>query len=99
MLKVNFLKKGLGLVSPPHLAYDFLRKIFLILYPITRSNFVVWLPLLLEILGNMCIAIICFPIYDVMNFEINLSFLIKSIFHTTVKVSTKNRISQEEKEF
>ena len=35
------------------------------------------IPLLLEILGNMCIVIICSPIYAVIKFEINLSFLIE----------------------
>ena len=29
-------------------------------------------------MGNIWIGIICFPVYDVMHFEINLSFLIKS---------------------
>ena len=37
----------------------------------------------LEILGNMYTVIFCCPIYDVINFEINLSFLIKSFFYTT----------------
>ena len=32
-------------------------------------NFMVWLPLLLEILGNISVVIICFPVYDVINFE------------------------------
>ena len=35
-----------------------------------RPNFIVWLSLLLEILGNMRIAIVCFPGRDVKNFEI-----------------------------
>ena len=30
MLNFNFLEKGPGLVSPPHLEYDFLGKLFLI---------------------------------------------------------------------
>ena len=32
----------------------------------------VWLPLLCKILDNMCIAIVCQPGCDVMNFEVNL---------------------------
>ena len=40
-------------------------------------NIVVQLPLFLEILGNECIVIICFPICNIIKFEINLSFLIK----------------------
>ena len=35
------------------------------------------LPLLLVILGNMCIVIISFQVDDVISFKINLSFLIK----------------------
>ena len=37
-----------------------------------------WLPLLFEILDNMPIVITCFPACDVINFELNLSFLNKS---------------------
>ena len=33
--------------------------------------------LLLEVLHNMCIVIICFPVYGVMKFEIEHRFLIK----------------------
>ena len=38
---------------------------------------IVWLPLLLEIFGSMCIVFICFLVDNIINFEINLSFLIK----------------------
>ena len=41
------------------LKHDFWRKIFLLLYSINWLNFIVWLPLLCEILGNMCIIIFC----------------------------------------
>ena len=34
MLNFDFLEKGLGRVSPPQFVYDFLRKMFLILYSI-----------------------------------------------------------------
>ena len=37
------LRKGLGLVSPPHIVYDFSRKIFLTLYSINWLNFIAWL--------------------------------------------------------
>ena len=55
----NFLEKGLGMVSPPHFAYDFSRKMFLFLYSIFRPKLIVWLLLLREILDNMYIAIVC----------------------------------------
>ena len=32
MLNIDFLEKGLGIVFPPHFAYDFSRKTFLKLY-------------------------------------------------------------------
>ena len=44
-----------------------------------------------------CIAIICFPSYDVINFEINFIFLIKPFFYMT-KNQDKNLISWEQKE-
>ena len=59
MPNFDFLDKVLGIVSPAHFVYDFSPKMFLMLYFINRQNFIVWLPLLLEILGNMCIAIVC----------------------------------------
>ena len=59
MLNFDFLEKGLGIVSPPHFVYDFLRKMFFMLYSINWPNFISWLPLLLEILVNMCITIVC----------------------------------------
>ena len=43
------------------------------------------LPLLFEILGNICIAAVCEPGQDVINFEINLTFLIKPFFYMTKK--------------
>ena len=50
------------------------------LYSINCPNLIVSLPLLFEILGNIYIAITCFPGRDVINFEINLIFLIKPFF-------------------
>ena len=69
-------QRGLELASLPHCLHDFQRKIFPLLYSITWPNFNVWLPLLCEILGNMCIVIVCLKGCDIKNFEINLIFLI-----------------------
>ena len=44
------------------------------------SNFIVLLPLFCGILGNMFIVIVCFTGFNVINFEINLIFLIKPFF-------------------
>ena len=59
MLNFAILDKGLGMVSPAHFVYDFSMKMFLMLYSINRPNLTAWFPLLLEILGNICIAIAC----------------------------------------
>ena len=77
MLNFNFSEKGLGLVSPLHFVNNFSRKMFLMLHSINCPNFIVCLPLLLDILDNMCITIVCQPGCGVIKFEINLIFLIK----------------------
>ena len=80
-------KKGLGLVSPPYFVDDFSRKIFLMLCSVNWKNFFVLLSLFLEISDNMCVAIVCYPVCDIINFEIYLSvtsqktkFYIKDFF-------------------
>ena len=49
----------------------------------------VWLPLILEVMGDIYIVIICFLVYDVINFEINFSFLIKPFYYRTKKSGQK----------
>ena len=93
-----FSKRGLVLVSLPHFLHKFWRKIFILLYSMNWPNFIAWLPLLCEILGNMCIAIVCKPGSDVMNFEVNLIFLKKPLFLHDQKVMTKMQIPREIKE-
>ena len=58
--KKPFLKtrRVLGLVSLRHFLHDFWRKIFLLSYSINWPNFIVWFPLLQEIIDNMSIAIV-----------------------------------------
>ena len=46
----------------------------LTLYSINWPSFIIWLPFRLEILGNMCILNVDLPGFDVINFEINLSY-------------------------
>ena len=91
-----FYKKGLALASPPHFVYDVSKKKkVLMLYSINWPNFIAWLLLLLDILGNMCIVIICCPVRDTINFEINLSFLIKLFLHIIKKSGQKPQERQE----
>ena len=72
MLNFGFLDKGLGIVSQAHFVYDFSTKMFVMLYPIYWPNFIALLPLLLEILGNMRIAIVSYQ-----------TFWSSSFFHLT----------------
>ena len=58
MPNFNCSEKCLGLVSPAYFVYHFSRKMFLKFHYIEWPNFIVWLPLLLQILGNMCITIV-----------------------------------------
>ena len=89
-------KRGLELVSLLHFLSNFWKKKFscyiLLIDQISLSGY------LYEILGNMCIAIVCKPGCDVMNSEVNLIFLIKSFFLYNQKVVTKAQISWEWKE-
>ena len=59
MVNFEFWEKGLGIVSTPHFVYDFSTEMFLMLHSINSPNFIVWLSSLLEILGNMCIEVVC----------------------------------------
>ena len=95
VLNFDFLQKGLGLTSPPYFVYDFSGKIFLMLCSVRWPNFIVWLPLLLEILDN----ITCCPVYDVINFEINHIFLIKLLFQITKKSGQKYEYLKNEKSY
>ena len=62
-------------------------------------NFIVWLPLLLEILDKMCILIICHPACDVLNSVIDHSFLIKPFFYITKKSGQLSKYLKDEKSF
>ena len=69
------------------------------LYSINWPNLIVWLPLLLVILGNVFIVIICYPVFDVINFEINLSFFIKQFFYIIKNLGQKLTYLKNEKSF
>ena len=53
------------------------------------TKFHCWLPLVLAILANMSTVIICFPVCYVINFEINLSLLVRPFFYITKKSREK----------
>ena len=89
-------KRCLKLISLHHFLYVFWRIIFILLYSINWSNFVAWLSLLSEILGNMRIVIACYTGCDGINFENNLIFLIKPFFLYSQKVKLKTSWEQKE---
>ena len=53
----------------------------------------------LEILGKICIEIVCCPICNVINFEINLSFLIKPLFYVIKKPGQNCKYVKNKKSF
>ena len=63
------------------------------------SNFIIWLPLLLEILSNRCIAIVYVPGWDIINFEIYLIFLIKRFLYMTQKSRQKFKYLNNKRAF
>ena len=99
ILHFNFWEKYVGLVSPPYSLYGFPRKMFLRLWSINWPNVIVWLPLLLEILANMCITIVCQPDCDVIKFEINLMFLIKPFCYMTKSSRQKFKYPETKRTF
>ena len=86
-------KKGLELVSLPRFVHGIWRKLFLTLYTINWSNFIAW------ILNNICIKIICFLFCDVINLEINLSFLMQPFSYMSKKSGRKCKYCKNEKSF
>ena len=75
----------------------FQQKCFSCYILLTDQIFIVWLSLLFEILGNMCIAIVFWPGCDVINFEINLIFLIKPFLCMIRKSKQKLKYLENEK--
>ena len=103
MLNFTFSGKGLELVSPSYFVYDFSEKMFLMLHSINWPNFIVWLLLLLEILGNMCITDWLWrqPACDVIKFEIKLIFSLIEPFWYMIKKSKQKleKCLENEKSF
>ena len=57
-IKLFLKNRGLELVLLPNFLCHFRRKIFFSLHSFNWPNLLVWLPLLREILGNLCIEIV-----------------------------------------
>ena len=83
-------------ISVSHFLHELWGKIFLLLYSITLPNLMCWLPLICEILGGMCIVIVCYLGYGVINFEINFILLIKPFLLHDQKVKTALKMKDKE---
>ena len=70
------------IIHEVNIVYDFSKKICGS-YSINWFSLIVRLHLLLEILGNVCIMITSYLAYEVINFQIKLSFLIKPFIYMT----------------
>ena len=75
--------------------WDTIRKMFVMVHCINWTSFIVWLPLLLKILGNMCIIIFCSPGCDAIKFEISL----KSFCYMTRNSRQKFEYLENKKSF
>ena len=90
MLNFAYLKKVLGIVSPSHFLCDISGKFFWCYILLSdQISMHAWLPLLLGRLVNMCIAFVSQPGCAVINFEINLIFLIKLFYYINRKPRQK----------
>ena len=89
LLDVSIFKKYLRLKNLSCVQL-FKKSISGVIYCVNRPSFMVWLTLLLEILGNTCIASTCRPVCDHIKFGIILSFLIKPLSHVIKKTHYKN---------
>ena len=99
MLNFHFAEKCLRLVSASHFVNNFSKNLFLRLRSINSTNLIVWMPLLLKILHNMCIKIVCLPGCGVKKFQINLIFLIKLFWYMTKNSRQKLKYLENKKRF
>ena len=98
MLSFNFSEKGLGLAASPHFVNNFSKNIIFMLHSINWSTFIVWMPLLLQILKNIFIRIVCWPGCNVI-IEINLIFLIKPFWYMMKKSRQNLKYLENKKSF
>ena len=76
------------LASLPHFQH-ILKKIISVILFYYLTRFLFWLSLHREILGNTCVAIVCLPGCEVINFEINFILPINLFFLYDQKVKIK----------
>ena len=82
-----FFRKGFATSSSTTFLAWFFKKNISQLYSINWPNFIFSLPLLVDILGKRCVIIICFLVYNLMDFGINLR---SGRFPILTKIQNKN---------
>ena len=92
-------KRSRNSLPAPFFAWFLKKNISHVIYSINWTNVISWLPLLLEILSNMCIVIICCPVCDVINFGITFHLRTKPLFYITTKSRQKCKYLKNEKSF
>ena len=99
MRNSDFLEKGLGIVSSLVLCMIFQEKCFsyyiLLTDQISLSDYLYFL----KYWAMSVLRLFCFPGCDVINFEINLIFLIKPFFYVTIKSRQRFTYLENEKSF
>ena len=77
----------------------FLKKNIALLYPITWPNFIVWLPLLREVLGNMCVIIVFKQAVTSQILKLTWSFELSHFFYIVKKSTQKLKYLKNEDSF
>ena len=96
---ILILKKGLGVVSPPHFPYDFQEKYFSSYILLTTQIFLSDCLYFIEIFRKTCAAIFRYQFCDVINFEIYLSFLTKPFSSMSKSSEQKLKYLKKERTF
>ena len=93
MLPFEFLKKSLGIVFPLYFVKGFSKKFFSSYVPLTDQILSADCPYVLRYWA------ICTQYCEILNFEINIMFLIKPFFYMTKKPTQKSKYLENEKSF
>ena len=96
---ILILKKGLGVVSPPHFPYDFQEKYFSSYDLLTKQILLSDCLYFIEIFRKTCAAIFRYQFCDVINFEIYLSFLTKPFSSMSKSSEQKLKYLKKERTF
>ena len=97
-LNLFFLKKN-KLASLPYFLHEFWRKVSVMVYSINWPKFIVWLFLLYEILGNICLQLFVNQAVTSEILKLTLSFSSSRFFNMTKKSRQKFKYIENKKRF